>query len=832
MPTLTLLDDAMLRAGRMVPAVNRLGGGTIALTGSSQPWRIVGTEAVVYQLRQATGRVVALRCLLADTHDPAISDRYRALANDTAGKRLRNVEGSPIVGGISFLADGLALPGKDFRSAAQPVIAMDWVMGPTLTAAMDRACRGGDQPYLLALAEAWRTAMGVLRAAGFAHGNLTGDNAMVRPREGIALVDYDTAHWPGAPDSSIPEPPPAFRHPRGQVGSPERRDHFASFLIYASLRVLAAWPALRTEHGDPASEPGGALLFSAKDLANPDGSTLFGKIRVIDDAAVQALVSVLRETCQSRADDAPSFIEALSAATGVARTMPAVRPFGNPDPRDRQQRLTRLNSLLLAGNDDEARTYWRASGLSDDPEAAREVGPRIAALQRDRRNPAPTVHEPAADPARSAEIPKSYESWTRPPQPVAAVETDAVAARPKRRSESIERLRLALADGDVAAVARMWHGVREDADASVYAAQVNEVTSKLLGAAIAGAIERGDGEGIVAAVREAEAQGVAVGAPARKAAREASTRIRARVAFERALLADDRGTLAAMALSGVLDEMEEFSQETNRQVIRALATPHLERALATDDDLAIVNAYSDDVFSGDNGLPPAMGERVRTAHDRIAWLAMVRSAMRARDRVALQGAMDRIPEGAVARLSAVERKRIERMLSQDVALDDLDVAIAGRDDAAIVDALNRVESVGAILPADLDWSAIRGVIDRLSLVASIRRAALANPPEHVRLARLLPQAREEAGGETPYLGTDLDFVELESQVRRGAHLARLRDAIQRNDDRAIVAAADPDPYGVLVLLSAMHRQRVDRAMEALRGDDAFKRPSKKPNARP
>jgi len=46
MPTLTLLDDAMLRGGRMVPAINRLGGGQIAMAGSQQPWRVVGAESV------------------------------------------------------------------------------------------------------------------------------------------------------------------------------------------------------------------------------------------------------------------------------------------------------------------------------------------------------------------------------------------------------------------------------------------------------------------------------------------------------------------------------------------------------------------------------------------------------------------------------------------------------------------------------------------------------------------------------------------------------------------------------------------------------------------
>src|SRR3712207_2909453 len=64
MPTLAELDAAMLRPGRSVPAVSRLGGGTIAMAGTDQPWRVVGQSAAVYQLRQPNGRVLALRCPL------------------------------------------------------------------------------------------------------------------------------------------------------------------------------------------------------------------------------------------------------------------------------------------------------------------------------------------------------------------------------------------------------------------------------------------------------------------------------------------------------------------------------------------------------------------------------------------------------------------------------------------------------------------------------------------------------------------------------------------------------------------------------------------------
>jgi hypothetical protein len=66
----TLYDAAMLRGPRSVPLLGRLGGGTIATISDSQPFRVVGSNAVVYQLRQATGKVVALRCWLKDEIPP------------------------------------------------------------------------------------------------------------------------------------------------------------------------------------------------------------------------------------------------------------------------------------------------------------------------------------------------------------------------------------------------------------------------------------------------------------------------------------------------------------------------------------------------------------------------------------------------------------------------------------------------------------------------------------------------------------------------------------------------------------------------------------------
>jgi hypothetical protein len=104
---------------------------------------------------------------------------------------------------------------------------------------------------------------------------------------------------------------------------------------------------------------------------------------------------------------------------------------------------------------------------------------------------------------------------------------------------------------------------------------------------------------------------------------------------------------------------------------------------------------------------------------------------------------------------------------------------------------------------------MRGVVDRMSLIAAIRRAAQAEPPDYARLARLIPAA-QRAGSAGPLdLGPGLDLATLEEDVRREAHRERLREAIAQGDDKAILAAAVPDPYGTIATLSPEERARVE-----------------------
>lgn len=859
MPSLDTLDVAMLRPARSVPAIHRLGGGTVLLAAADQPWRVVGQSAAVYQLRQPGGRLVALRCPLADEPDrvPGLEARYQALSSAPTLAPLR-ANGGPLVENFSFFAQGLTLPAGDFRSAPHPLIAMDWVVGPTLLAAVDHAARGGDRATLETLAEAWAAAVGALAGTGFVHGELTADNALVRPGGGLVLVDYDASAWPGSPDPPTPDAAAAdarhaaYVHPRGDAAPGDQRDRFPALVVYASLRFLALWPELRERYVAP-SERDSRLLFDAADLERPDNSPLFAELSRLDDVAGRELAEVLRDACLAPVTATPALADVIGDLRRTARrtggqplrqpeqvwadhhsqeepstTWPTASDRGRP-PRsapvpawtgsadetaatgegmERQRRLTRLNSLLLFGDEPAALRFWRESGLDQDLEAARELGRRIAEIER---RLAGHGRDAANDPRREA-VAGRRDGGERGAPGIAS----PGAEPPGRRRELAERLRDALTRGDERAVLRLWPDLRGDPLVSDLAIRAQRVLATTAEAAVAAAISDGEDDDIVASVAEAAENGVAVGAAARRAARGAADRMATRRALRAAVADDDRPALAALALSGRLGEIGRLEQAEMRAALRALAWPHLERALAADDDAAILAASDDELFADETALTPEQRARVDLARGRIAWLAETRSALRRRDVAALRAALIEPPPEAQARLSRVERGRLERLTIREEATERLATALRDGPDTAVLSALKQVEAAGAALPAALDWAAVRGVVDRVTLANTIREAAAADPPDYARLARLLPAARAAMVETGRGLGADIDFGRLERDVLRAAHLGRLRDALASDDAAAIAAASDPDPFDALSRLSAVERDRVEHA-QRLRG---------------
>ena len=218
-----------------------------------------------------------------------------------------------------------------------------------------------------------------------------------------------------------------------------------------------------------------------------------------------------------------------------------------------------------------------------------------------------------------------------------------------------------------------------------------------------------------------------------------------------------------------------------------------------------------ELWREEGSLPPAARQRLDLARSRIRWAEDVRAALRRRDGIALRRLLENPPPGAESHLTDVESRRIQRASTREAAVSRLERALREGPDREVVAALAEFESAGAPFPDVLDWTAVRGVVDRISLAEALRAAAAADPPDTAQLARLLPAARAALGDQG--MPGEPDWAALEQSVLRAAHLARLREALAAGDDARIAFAAVPDPYGALSLLTPEERERVDGALE-------------------
>ncbi|HEV2527354.1 MAG TPA: hypothetical protein VGT61_02750 [Thermomicrobiales bacterium] len=866
MPTLDALDAAMLTADRSFLALPRIGGGQVTVTGG-QPVRQVGSDAAVYQVRQANGRTLAVRVPFTDTLNPTIADAWQQIGTDRSLASLRDGDHPLVLADSRFLPDALVVPGQDSRLKRYPVMVMGWIGAPTLLTVVIRAASASDGAYIGQLARAWPAMVERMVSAGFAHGDLTGDNVLVRPGIDLALVDYDTATWPERSSGPLTRSMSAYTHPRANAstGSAER-DRFASLLIHTSLRVLAEQPGLRANHGEDGRRPNGALLFSAWDLLNPERSELFGRLpQTIRDRTTLGMIEELRAACGAApgaaparpeparapridarsglegAIDRPSLSRPAVPAVGAAteRTTPHLStsfqgaPSGPVTTHERERRTARratpppstvptaivasadgeqLASLLRRGERAGALAHWRSHGLGRVPALVDRFGEQMHQLEREEAVGHAQRAAQTNDTRRFLMLWQRYDLANLP----AAETLRPIAEVARRRADAAERVRSAIATRDLGTVARYWSSLRGDTLVADLAIPAGEALQRFFGDRIGAALVHGDDCGLIEAVQQAQSQRIVIPPETRQAVRAARTRMTTRTQLEDALRQHDQVALADLLISGRLAALGDVPASVHRRALQALALPHLMRAIDLDRDDAIIGAYDPAVFDPREGEPDILSTRERAriglAGRRIAWLEAVRTALRERDTRALGKAFAAVPENAMSRLSAVERRRIERLASREEAASDLASAIASGDDIAIVSALTQVASIGGSLPDELDWAAVRGVVDRVTLAEAIREAMTADPPDADRLARLLPVARAAAAADPDR--NDIDFAELEREVLRAAHINRLRQAIVTDDDDEIATAATPDPFNAIDRLPPGQKERVERALAA------------------
>jgi hypothetical protein len=613
-----------------------------------------------------------------------------------------------------------------------------------------------------------------LEEAGFVHGDLAPDNLIVRPDGSIALVDLDTATWPSFATTAAPAVSnPAYAHPQGAPQDPAKRDRFPALILWASLRILARHADLRERWGDRPDQDGAALLWSRNDLRRPARSALFTALDALslgaEGEALDPLLEVIRRAIRFSPDETPPLAEIAERLEGM----------GFP-------RSATTSGRSRSGS---AHRGWAPLEM---PPAHRE----------------PVVESDGIDGDWNGDS-LGFRRVERDERHPDASHTRTLSERERRRTAAQE-LAAAIAARDTVTALELWETSRTVPETATYAAAVHLLVARDAAAAIERALRRKDDDGLVAAVAEAERAGVAPSAEARTAVRAARQRIVARIALHEVIGRDDYYGLASLACSGSLDCLGRLEPAQARAVERALSWVALERALVSDDDVAIAATVDPELWREEGSLPPAARQRLDLARSRIRWAEDVRAALRRRDGVALRRLLEHSPPDAETHLTVVERRRIKRASTREAAVTRLERALREGPDREVVAALAEFESAGAPFPEVLDWTAVRGVVDRISLAEALRAAASANPPDTAQLARLLPAARAALGDRG--MPGEPDWSALEQSVLCAAHLARLREALADGDEARIAFAAVPDPFGARRLLTPEESDRVDAAL--------------------
>jgi hypothetical protein len=485
------------------------------------------------------------------------------------------------------------------------------------------------------------------------------------------------------------------------------------------------------------------------------------------------------------------------------------RPAPPAASRGLQGLLTQLNGLLLSGDDPRALAFWRESGLSQDLAVVREYAGRIREVEH--RQAAASI-QATAERRDALGVIRLWQESGLDGTP-AGRNIYPVVERARLRVAQAERLRAALAAGDRDRVAALWQELHGDSLVAMETAQVARLLGHSIVEHLNSALTRQDDRAILAAVADAEAAAVPLSPEARRAKRAAQRRETTRSALATAQRDGDDAVIAELALTGQLDELGRLDSATTRTAQRALHRAALANALAGDDDWVIASVFESQSGLYDEGdLTPEERARVELAQERLAWLAEARTALRSRDLEALKALTQSAPRGAVARLSDVERARIERLSRRDVAVRRLERLLGEGTDQEILAALAVMKETGADFPQGFDWPALRAVEERTELSQGIMAALAASPPDLDRLSILLPAAKAaaESGNPPRFPGMTLEQVELDTL--RAARVARVREAIVANDDEAIRAVALPDADSVIEMLNDDERIRVRRAV--------------------
>ncbi len=268
------------------------------LTPLGTPWSNNGAFASVYQF-ECNSRKWAVKCFLNEYKDQNL--RYQAISSCLNSANL------PYAVGFEYQAQGILVAGKWY-----PILKMEWIKGETLDGFIKNNLH--NPTALSGLADKWLTMMATLRQNSVAHGDLQHGNVFVVDGE-LKLIDYDGMFVPALQGSESREIGHRnYQHPtRTQLDFGPHIDNFSAWVIYISLRGLAANPAIWNRIKDAGDD---RILFSKEDFDSP------------------AFSQVIRDLSQSNVADLDQLVQAFKAFVSSTnlQAIPPLVEFDAPAP--------------------------------------------------------------------------------------------------------------------------------------------------------------------------------------------------------------------------------------------------------------------------------------------------------------------------------------------------------------------------------------------------------------------------------------------------------------------------------------------------------------------
>jgi hypothetical protein len=283
------------------------------------PYTRAGQFAVVFKLDTKNG-TKAVRCFYHPSTE--YEDRYRLFHDHIHSQPLGYLTE------FEYLPQGIILGGE-----AYPIVKMEWVEGETLDRRVESLMAKPDIYALEELSKVWSATVLGLQQASIAHGDMQHGNILSK-NGSLCLVDYDGVFIPSFQGKDALEIGHRnYKHP-GRSKSKSfglHIDHFSSFVIYMSIRALAADPKLwSTFHQDD------HLILKEDDYVAPHKSAVLKTLKRSKDTKIRELADKLEDLCRRQVDAVPPFASLVDVPvtepTGSGKAWWSELPGTSPAP--------------------------------------------------------------------------------------------------------------------------------------------------------------------------------------------------------------------------------------------------------------------------------------------------------------------------------------------------------------------------------------------------------------------------------------------------------------------------------------------------------------------